>query len=125
MKGLQGENNVFAKLKIWNLKVNFQSTRCAAYILPNALHTSADILQIDVEATVNKIFQYFHIYSVRVEELKKFCDFADIEYKETLGSVKTRWLPLQPAITSYFHVSRIEIIFSFPRKMLGDVEKNV
>jgi hypothetical protein len=34
-----------------------------------------------------------------VEELKEFCDFLDIEYKQVLGSVKTRWLSLQPAIT--------------------------
>jgi hypothetical protein len=34
-----------------------------------------------------------------VEELKEFCDVADIEYKEVLGSVKTRWLSLHPATT--------------------------
>jgi hypothetical protein len=32
-------------------------------------------------------------------ELKEFCVFVDIEYKQVLGSVKTRWLSLQPAIT--------------------------
>jgi hypothetical protein len=29
---------------------------------------------------------------VQVEELKEFCDFIDVEYKQILGSVKTRWL---------------------------------
>jgi hypothetical protein len=33
-----------------------------------------------------------------VEELKGFCDFIDTEYKQVLGSIKTRWLSLQPAI---------------------------
>jgi hypothetical protein len=33
-----------------------------------------------------------------VEELKVFCDFVDVEYNQILGSVKTRWLSLQPAI---------------------------
>jgi hypothetical protein len=33
-----------------------------------------------------------------VEELKEFCDFIDIEYKQVLGSVKTRWLSLQHAV---------------------------
>jgi hypothetical protein len=66
--------------------------------LHNALQTSADVLPTDVEAIVNKIFQYFHIYTVRVEELKEFCDVVDVEYKQILGSVKTRWLSLQPAI---------------------------
>jgi hypothetical protein len=54
---------------------------------------------VDVEAKVNKIFQYFHIYTVRVEELKEFCDFVSFEYKQVLGSVKIRWLSLQSAIT--------------------------
>jgi hypothetical protein len=36
---------------------------------------------------------------VRVKELKEFCDFFDVECKQILGSVKTRWLSLQPAIT--------------------------
>jgi hypothetical protein len=34
-----------------------------------------------------------------VEELKEFYDFVDIEYKQILGSVKTRWLLLLPATT--------------------------
>jgi hypothetical protein len=67
--------------------------------LHNALQTSADILPVDIEAIVNKIFQYFHIYTIQVEELKEFCDFVDIEYKQILGSLKTRWPSLQPAIT--------------------------
>jgi hypothetical protein len=27
------------------------------------------------------------------------CDFLDLEYRHVLGSVRTRWLSLQPAIT--------------------------
>jgi hypothetical protein len=76
-----------------------QGIGCATHILHNALQTSADILPIDVKAIVHKISQYFHIYMVRVEELKEFCDFIDVEYKQSLGSVNTKWLLLQPAIT--------------------------
>jgi hypothetical protein len=54
--------------------------RCAARILHNSLQTNAGILPIDVEATVNKICQYFHTCTVRVEELKAFYDFVDVEY---------------------------------------------
>jgi hypothetical protein len=68
-------------------------------MLHNALQTSADILPIDVGAMVNKIFHYFHMYSVRVEELKEFCDFVVVEYKQILGNVKNRWFSLHPAIT--------------------------
>jgi hypothetical protein len=79
--------------------MNLSGIGCAARILHNALPTSADIVLVDVEATVNKIFQYFHMYTVRVEGLKELCDFVDIECKQVLGSIKTRWLSLQPAIT--------------------------
>jgi hypothetical protein len=125
----KGTNNVFAKLTTSDLKINIRGIVCAARIWHNALRTSADILPVDVEATVDKIFQYFHIYTVRVEELKKFCDFVDIEYKQFLRNVKTRWLSLQPAIArvidmfpglKYYFLSRekcpmtLRIFFNYP-----------
>jgi hypothetical protein len=79
--------------------MKIQGIGCATHILHNALHTSTDILPIDVKAIVNKIFQYFHIYMAWLGELRKFCDFINVEYKQILGSVKARWLSLQPAIT--------------------------
>jgi hypothetical protein len=68
----RGTNNGSAKLKTSNLKMKIQGTGCAANFLHNALQTSADTLPIDVQAIVNKIFQYFHIYTVWVEELNEF-----------------------------------------------------
>lgn len=57
-----------------------------------------------------------------VEE-RELSDF-EIEHKQILGSIKTRWLSLQPAITkSYSHVSGIRIVFYLPRKMSDDAEK--
>jgi hypothetical protein len=90
----KGTNNVFAKLTTSDLTMNIRGIGCAAHIFHSALRTSADTLPADVEATVNKIFQYFHIYTARVEELKKCCHFVNIECKLVLGSVKTRWLSL-------------------------------
>ncbi|XP_060835436.1 uncharacterized protein LOC132929545 [Rhopalosiphum padi] len=94
----KGSNNVFSILNN-NLKTNIFGVGCAAHILHNAMQSSADVLPIDVEIIVNKIFQFFHIYTVRVEHLKEFCEYANVEYKNILGSVKTRWLSLLPAIT--------------------------
>ncbi|XP_025410915.1 uncharacterized protein LOC112683919 [Sipha flava] len=94
----KGTNNVFAILNE-KLKRNISGIGCAAHILHNAMHSSADILPTDIELIINKIFQYFHIYTVRIEKLKDFCDFVSIEYKNILGSVKTRWLSLQPAVS--------------------------
>lgn len=62
------------------------------------MQTSTDILPIDVECIVNKIFQYFHIYTVRVEELKEFYNYTSTHYRNVLGNVKTRWLSLQPTV---------------------------
>ena len=65
------------------------------------MQTSTDILPIDIECIVNKIFQYFYICTVRVEALKEFCDFINTQYNNLLGSVKTRWLSLQPELLKY------------------------
>jgi hypothetical protein len=62
----KGRDNDFAMLNSSNLKMNIQDIGCigcATHILHNP--ASADILPIDVAATVNKIFQYFHIYMVQ------------------------------------------------------------
>lgn len=45
-----------------------------AHIAHNTLQTAADFLPIDVEVIVNKIYCYFHIYTVREERLKEFCE---------------------------------------------------
>ncbi|VVC44467.1 Hypothetical protein CINCED_3A020025 [Cinara cedri] len=37
----------------------------------------------------------------RIEEFKELCDFVNVEFKNSiLGTVKTRWLSLQPAVTT-------------------------
>jgi hypothetical protein len=61
--------------------MNILSTGFATHVLHMALQASADILPINVEARVNKIFQYFHIYihMVQVDKLKEFCNFIDAE----------------------------------------------
>jgi len=62
------------------------------------MQTSTDILPTDIECIVHKIFQYLHIYTVRVKTLKEFCDFTNTQYKIVLGKVKTQWLSLQPSV---------------------------
>jgi hypothetical protein len=122
----RGTDNVFAKLKTSNLKMNLQDVGCSGHILHNALQTSTDILPIDVEAIVNKIFKYFHLHTLWVVELRESCEFVDVEYKQILASVQTRWLSLLPAITRVtYTISGIEVIFPFPRKMPDNAEKSV
>jgi hypothetical protein len=76
-----------------NLKAEFYFYKTILYYKTR----KTDILPVEIETVVNKIFQYFHIYTIRVEELKKFCTFVDTEYKQVLRFVKIRWLSLEPA----------------------------
>lgn len=56
------------------------------------MQTSTNILPIDIKCVVNKIFQYFNIYSVRVETLKEFWGFTNNQHIIVFGSIKKRWL---------------------------------
>ena len=93
----KGVNNVFTKLK-GNLGYNLLGFGCSAHIIHNTIQMAADVLPIDIEGIVSKIYSYFYVYTVRVESLKEFCEFVDQEYKQVLGYSKTRWLALLPAV---------------------------
>lgn len=71
---------------------------CPAHILHNAIRHATDLLEIDIESLVMKIFNHFSVYTVRTEKLNKFCDYIEINYEKLLYHSKTRWLSLFPAI---------------------------
>nr|XP_014350559.1 PREDICTED: uncharacterized protein LOC106705510 [Latimeria chalumnae] len=71
---------------------------CTAHIMHNAIQTAADVLPVDVECITVKIYKYFYIYTVRVQQLKEFCDFVEITYKDLFGHCATRWLSLLSAV---------------------------
>ena len=96
----RGTNNVFTKLKN-EIGVNIIGIGCAAHIINNTLQTATDCLPVDVEAVLVKVYSHFHIYTVRVEELKDFCNYVSIEYQQILGYCKTRWLSLLPAMERF------------------------
>lgn len=64
---------------------------CAAHIIHNDIQTDADLLPVDVENIVVKIYTYFLIYIVRVKMLKEFCETAEVEYQKILGYSKTHF----------------------------------
>lgn len=94
----KGRNNIFTKLKSNLGGRELVGIGCAGHILNNSIQTAADCLPIDVQTFIAKIYSYFYIYTVRVNELKEFCEFVDIEYKKLLGYSATRWLALRPAV---------------------------
>jgi hypothetical protein len=77
---------------------------CPAHILNNCVHHAAENLDVDIECIIFKIFQYFHIYTVRTEQLKEYCDFVEIEYKKFPSHSKTRWLSLRASISRIIHM---------------------
>ena len=87
-------NNVFAKLKKM-LNPSLIWVGCLAHVLNNC---GAKRMNIDIENNIDKIFQYVFIYTVRAEQLKEYCEFANCEYKRLLSYSKTCWLFLFPGI---------------------------
>ena len=71
---------------------------CPAHVLHNCIQHGREILPIDVECIVLKIYNYFSVYTVRTEALKEFCVFMDINYRSLLSHSKTCWLSLFPAV---------------------------
>jgi predicted nucleic acid-binding Zn finger protein len=90
--------NIFSTLK-QSVNEEIIGVGCLAHILHNCFQHGADCLSVDVESIVlKKKFNFFHIYAVRTQKLKEFCDFVELKYEELLRHTKTRWLTLFPAI---------------------------
>ena len=78
-----GKNNVWRKLE-GKLEREITGIGCGAHIIPKCLQCAVDCLPIDTECFAVKVCKYFYIYSVRVEELKSFCEFAGNNYNKLL-----------------------------------------
>lgn len=93
----QGKNNVFTLLKD-KLGKDLLGVGCPLHIIHNAAKHGLDTLAFDVEVIAIKIYNFFCIYTVRTENLKEFCDFMQIEFRNLLYHSSTRWLSLYPVI---------------------------
>ncbi|CAH0406173.1 unnamed protein product [Chilo suppressalis] len=90
--------NVFTRLKESLKKENLIGIGCPAHIMHNSLRHGVDLMKLDVESIILKIFNYFSVYTVRTEALKEFCDYVELNYQPLLRHSKTRWLSLFPCI---------------------------
>lgn len=93
----KGQNNIFHKMQNF-IGQKLIGVNCAAHILNNCIQTAAECLPIDIEVIIVKIYSFFYIYTVRIENFKEICEDIEIEYKKLLGHSKTRWLTLMPAL---------------------------
>jgi hypothetical protein len=93
----KGTNNVFCKIKE-DLNRGVIGLECVAHMIHSCAHSSVNTVPLDIEGLIVKIFGYFHIFTVRVERLKEFCNFVGQQYKDILGYSNVRWLSLLPAV---------------------------
>lgn len=63
-----GSNNVYSKLKK-ELGYNIFGSDCSCHIIHNASKSVSDILKLDVDVFVQKVFSHSSIYIVRVQNL--------------------------------------------------------
>lgn len=89
--------NVLTNLQ-QQLKKDIVGVGCPAHVLHNSVQHGTDVLKIDVEVFVMKLFNYFSIYTVRTETLKAICEYIEVNYEKLLSHSKTRWLSLFPAV---------------------------
>lgn len=93
----KGKNNIFQKLKD-SLGKAVEGIGCPAHILHNTVSSASDVLSVDVETVVVKMFNYFSIYTIRTNQLKTFCEYVDVNYRSLLYHSRTRWVSLMPAV---------------------------
>jgi hypothetical protein len=93
------------------------------HIVHNCIQTATDVLPIEVEALVVKIYKYFHIYTVHVTQLKEFCEFVDLEYKKVLQHGNTRFLSLLPAIERILQIYEGLVLLLLSRTLPSDDKK--
>lgn len=93
----QAGRNVLTNLKN-KLNKEIVGIGCSAHILHNCIQHGTDVLKIDIESLVLKLFNFFSVYTVRTETLKSVCEYIHVNYQKLLYHSKTRWLSLFPAI---------------------------
>lgn len=105
-----GDNYVFVHLKS-NLKRTIFGLGCEAHVIHNGFNKGCDMLPHDIEWVVTKLFLHFKGQTVRTEELKTFCEMADVENKNLVNHSHTRFLTLQPAIKNI--IQKFEALKSY------------
>ena len=71
----EGRCNVFRKLES-QLGRSLIGVGCSAHILNSTLTNACDMLPIDIESILMKIYGYFQHHTVRVEKLRTFSEAA-------------------------------------------------
>ena len=108
MKGQR--NGVVAHMR--ENQPNLADFGCICHLENLAIKAAIKILPVNVENFLVDINTHFYLSVKRIEELKSFCEFVNVGYKQILSHVETCWLSLLhviarilelwPALVSYF-----------------------
>lgn len=125
--------SVYQKLSCQNqhiLKAN-----CNCHVLHNAAKFACKKLSLDVETLVNKIYSEFSTSTTSRRELQECFDFFNMEFKQMVRDVPTRWLSLSkavdrilsswPAIKTYFLSQEEENCDGFIWKIVKSEENEI
>jgi hypothetical protein len=91
------------------LKKELVNLGSPAHTLHNCVQHRTDTLFVVIERIIMKTYNYLSTHTVRIECLKSFCEFVDINYRQYFSHSRTRWHGMITADAPYR-----EIIFSLP-----------
>jgi hypothetical protein len=112
------EESIISEIKMsfhalkYELKKELVSVECPAHVFHTCIQHKTDTLSVGIECNTMKIYNYFATYTVRMEDIKSFFEFIDINHRQLPSHSRTRWLPLPYCGTITTDISCREIIFS-------------
>ncbi|CAF5111813.1 unnamed protein product, partial [Rotaria sp. Silwood1] len=89
-------HSVFKLLK--DLQPRLRKGNCYGHVLHNSVKTAHDDLPIDIETILCKAYSYFSRSAKRLESLKEYFEFVQVDFDVLLKHISTRWLSLLPSI---------------------------
>ena len=93
-------NSIMTKVHQINSKVYFMG--CPCHIAHNAASAASDRFRqetgFDVEELVVDLFYWFDKSTKRKNSLEEYCCFCDVQYRQIIKYISTRWLSLEAAV---------------------------
>lgn len=84
--------------KLLQRNENIVQANCNCHVMNNCVKFGLKAFSFDLESFVIKCYNSFSSSSKKSDDLNEFYEFLDMEYRELLRHVPTRWLSLMPAI---------------------------
>jgi hypothetical protein len=70
---------------------------CSVHIIHKTIKIPTDVLPVDIEGIILKIYSYFYLHTTDLK-IRKNSECTNQEYKKISGYSKARWLALHPTV---------------------------